>query len=108
LLPDACAEGPLLFHHGKYEEDNAFKFGADDRLYELIFFDFAIGFRLPCGLELLKLQLRDAGGFSIVSTNDVFHVIAISWWCIYRGLVPALLKQLNQFNESNSTAQLHF
>jgi hypothetical protein len=24
--------------------------------------------------ELLELQLRDAGGFSIVSTDDAFHV----------------------------------
>jgi hypothetical protein len=57
---------------------------------------------------MLELQLRDAGGFSIVSTDDAFHVTAIGWWCIYRGLMPALLKQLNQFNESNSTAQRHF
>jgi hypothetical protein len=30
LLLDACAEVSLPFHHGKHEEGNAFKFGADD------------------------------------------------------------------------------
>src|SRR5450432_4739164 len=48
-------------------------------------------------LRILQLKLR----VQLVGSR------AAGTW-IYRGLIPALLKQLNQFNEFYSTAQRHF
>jgi hypothetical protein len=48
-------------------------------------------------LRILQLKLR---------VQLVGNRVTGIW--LYRGLMPALLKQLNQFNAINSTAQLHF
>src|SRR5450432_4019677 len=48
-------------------------------------------------LRILQLKLR----VQLVGSR------AAGTW-IYRGLIPALLKQLNQFNKFYSTAQRHF
>jgi hypothetical protein len=57
---------------------------------------------------LLELQLRDAGGFSIVSTDDAFHATAISCGVFIRVYFLLNRSIYNQFNESYSTAQRHF
>jgi hypothetical protein len=48
-------------------------------------------------LRILQLKLR----VQLVGSR------AAGTW-IYRGLIPALLKQLNQLNAINSATQLHF
>jgi ankyrin repeat protein len=57
---------------------------------------------------VLELQLRDAGGFSIVSTDDAFHATAISCGVFIRVYFLLNRSIYNQFNESYSTAQRHF
>jgi hypothetical protein len=48
-------------------------------------------------LQILQLRLK----VQLVGNR------VIGTW-LYRGLMPALLKQLNQFNKSYSTTQRHF
>jgi hypothetical protein len=57
-------------------------------------------------MGLLELQLRDAGGFSIVSTDDAFHATAIGRSAFIGVLCRSI--EATQSNEFYSTAQRYF